>query len=363
MESVGKIVFAKKDTKIREILGAIKENKHIIVLDENENYYGILPTDVLVKVAFNLDAKIGNYVIRVKPLLEGEINEVIEKMVAANVRALPIKSTDGKITVIDIYDVLEKIKDSEFFNEEVDRYMHEDIVTIYEKEPVTKAIAIMKRKGVSRLIVLNENDRPVGIVTAGDIVRNFIFEKERSTVGEISEAVFSTEVRSIMSTPLLTVKSKSRLKDVIKLLLENKIFAVPVVDSKLKGIISAKEILAGYLAYHKKIGFKLVIHGISLDEYDVEWVKKRVEGLIQKFKDLIGEEQTLIMHIKKIRSRYFIARAKLIGSKISLYASSEGYRLYSVINNVLRVLREDLMRTKYEKEKKYLLTRLLKEGL
>ncbi|HIP66910.1 MAG TPA: CBS domain-containing protein [Candidatus Nanopusillus sp.] len=366
MESDDRIVFAKKDTKIREILGAIKENKHIIVLDEEGKYYGILPRDVLVKVAFNLDAKIGNYVIRVRPLSESDTSDilkVIEKMVAANVRVLPIESASGEIAIIDIYDVLEKIKDSEFLNEKVEKYMHEEVVTIYEREPVTKAIAIMKRKGVSRLVVLDESDRPVGMVTAGDIVRNILFEKERPKVGEIAEIRFSVEVRSIMSTPLLTVKPKSKLKDVVRLLLENKIFAIPVVNSKLKGMISAKEILAGYIAYHKKMEFNLVIHGIPLDEYDIEWIKKRVEKLVQRFTDLIGERPTLIMHIKKIRSRYFVVRARLIGSKISLYASSEGYGLYSVISNVLRVLREDLVKIKYEREKKYLLTRLLKEGL
>ena len=357
-----RFITVKLGTRIREVLNAIKEDKHVIVLDENNNYYGILPTEVLVRVAFNLEAKIDKYVIRLKPLKERDIIKAIEKMIAANVRVVPIDN-NGKLDIIEIYDVLSSIEEEQFLNEEAAKFMHEKPLTIWEKDRITKAIALMKRYGVSRLIVVDDNNRAVGIITARDIVSHVLFEKERAQYGEISEHDFSVEVRSIMSSPLLYIDRNAKIKECINILVDNRIFAVPIIHKKnLEGIISAKDILAAYLSYTHKTELRISVHGVSFDEYDIQWIKTRFERLIKKFKEIIGEDPMLVIHVKKTGHDTFLVRARLIGSKVNLYTSKESPFLYNALGSVFHTFKEDLLKEKAERDAKFLFKKLLRES-
>ena len=356
-----KFITVKLGTRVREVLNAIKEDKHIIVLDGKGKYYGILPTDVLVRVAFNLEAKIDHFIVRIKPVKERNLLEIIEKMISANIRAIPIES-DGKLDVIDIYEVLRELS-GDFLNQDATQFMHENPITIYERERVTKAIALMKRYGVSRLIVVDEEGKPVGMITAKDIVTHVLFEKERATYGEISEHDFSAEVRSIMSSPLIFVSKGEKVKNVVNLLIENKIFAVPVITkNRIEGIVSAKDILAAYLALAKQMDLRIAVHGISFDEYDIQWIKKKFERLVKVFGDIIGEDPMLIIHVKRVGKRLFLVRARLIGSKVSLYATKESQFLYNALGSIFHTFREDLIREKAERDRKFLFKKLLRES-
>jgi len=360
----------KLGTEVLEIIEAIRNGEDFIVLDEKGNYYGILSNEILIRAAFDPKIKIDRFVIRIKPIEFWDIKEVIKKMININSRIIPILE-DNKIKIVNIYDVLDKIKDSEVMKEKVKDYMIEDVIKIYYKEPITKAIALMKRKGISRLVVVDEKEKPIGIVTAGDIVRYILTEKEKQKYGEFYGEPFSVEVRSVMSKNLIYVAPDDTLRKAVELLLNNKIFALPVIDKELKGIISAKEILIAYLRFIEKREFQIIIHGIKIDEIDYDWIANRFEKLIRKYSDIIGGNPILILHVKKVREtnihdntmRFFVIRGKLLGDKIRLFATEEGVDLYSTINDIIHIFDEELEKRKFKNEKEYLYQRLLKEGM
>ena len=103
-----------------------------------------------------------------------------------------------------------------------------DPITVHPDLALGEAVALMKRKGISGLPVL-ENERPVGILTNRDIR----FE------GRLHEPV-----RDFMTTDLVTVAEGAELSESKSLLQKHRIEKLLVVgsDGALKGLITVRDL-------------------------------------------------------------------------------------------------------------------------
>lgn len=104
------------------------------------------------------------------------------------------------------------------------------VIDIMRKDPldkidskltVTAAAIIMRQRSTSILIVV-EGATPVGIVTETDLVRRVI--ADNLVPAEI-------KVHEIMSTPLITIDSKSTVLDAAKKIQKYSIRGLPVIDN------------------------------------------------------------------------------------------------------------------------------------
>jgi len=104
------------------------------------------------------------------------------------------------------------------------------VIDIMRKDPldkidsnltVTAAAIIMRQRSTSILIVV-DGGRPIGIVTETDLVRRVI--GDNLVPAEI-------KVHEIMSTPLITIDSKSTVLDATKKIQKYGIKGLPVIDN------------------------------------------------------------------------------------------------------------------------------------
>jgi len=105
-----------------------------------------------------------------------------------------------------------------------------DPIKILPNEPISKAHEIMATYKISGVPVVDENNKLIGILTNRDLR----FEKN-----------LSRKVKELMTPmPLVTAKEGISLEDAEKILHENKIEKLPIVDDKgyLKGLITIKDI-------------------------------------------------------------------------------------------------------------------------
>jgi trk system potassium uptake protein TrkH len=100
-------------------------------------------------------------------------------------------------------------------------YIHTQFVTADENSSVAEAVKILQSKDVEIILVVF-NGKYVGIVTDSDILEKVVMK------GEDSDLVF---LKSIMSTPLITLPSSSTVRQAIKLMRTHKIKHLPVTDS------------------------------------------------------------------------------------------------------------------------------------
>ncbi len=100
-------------------------------------------------------------------------------------------------------------------------YIHAQFVTADENASVAEAVKILQSKNVEIILVTSTNGKYVGIVTDSDILEKVVMK------GEDSDLVF---LKSIMSSPIISLPSSSTVKEAIELMRTYKIKHLPVTD-------------------------------------------------------------------------------------------------------------------------------------
>ena len=117
----------------------------------------------------------------------------------------------------------------------VSSYVSKKFVMVDENVSVANAVKLTQPKNIETIIVTS-NGKPIGIVTDSDILEKVVIK------GDDSDLVF---LKSIMTSPILTLHSTASLKQAIELMRIRKIKRVPIVDSHNKnaqiiGIVTQK---------------------------------------------------------------------------------------------------------------------------
>ena len=108
------------------------------------------------------------------------------------------------------------------------------IRSIDADETVYEAIRQMAEHGIGALLVL-ENDRPVGLLSERNYSRKVILRGLRSR---------ETTVRTIMSSPLLTISPDASVQEGLSMMTEKYIRHLPVVDdSGVLGMVSIGDLV------------------------------------------------------------------------------------------------------------------------
>ena len=112
-------------------------------------------------------------------------------------------------------------------------YMHRLFVIVDENANVAAAVQQMHSHNAATIIAARGNI-PVGIVTDSDIIDKVVMR------GEDSDQVF---LRSIMSSPIVTLSPKGTVKQALNLMRLNQIKRIPVADSSgILGIVTQESL-------------------------------------------------------------------------------------------------------------------------
>jgi CBS-domain-containing membrane protein len=112
--------------------------------------------------------------------------------------------------------------------------MNRNVIATRPDVKIKEAVKIMNKLSIGSLVVLDEKNNIVGIVTERDILKSI----EKDIDPEINE------VKDIMSKNVKTVSSDTDVKDAVDIMLKYKIKKLPVVDNgNLVGIITTSDIV------------------------------------------------------------------------------------------------------------------------
>ncbi len=140
--------------------------------------------------------------------------------------------------------------------------MIRDVKKAKDSEPLLYAVGLMAKHKISSVVIVDERNKPVGILTEKDTIRS-ISERERPLMLRLG---------SVMSSPLVTVSSSSSLSAVLNLMALKNINHLPVVENeKLVGIVTEKDI------------FKYVLRSIGSLQEIVEASSQIPKQLIERF--------------------------------------------------------------------------------
>ena len=143
-------------------------------------------------------------------------------------------------------------------NNKVVDFMTHDYIFTHTATPLFKVVRKMLENKVSRIIVKNQNEEPVGVISFRDLFRISIeLGSEEDDSGytisnQIRKGFLSAEgfgnislARDVMNNGIISIKFNDDLKSACKLILENNVSGLAVLDgnNSLAGIISKTDII------------------------------------------------------------------------------------------------------------------------
>ena len=126
----------------------------------------------------------------------------------------------------------------------VANWMTKDVFTITSDRSMMKCSKVMKDKGVSRLPVVDEEGRVVGIVSDRDIKDASPSKATTLDMHELYYLLSEIKIKDIMTKKVMTIKETETVEKAAVIMLENNFGGLPVVDedNKLVGIITDTDI-------------------------------------------------------------------------------------------------------------------------
>jgi acetoin utilization protein AcuB len=122
--------------------------------------------------------------------------------------------------------------------------MNRSVVSIHADALAKGASEMMRTRRIRHLPVVDHGGRLVGIVTDRDL-RQVIFDPAiQQRIGSLSEALKTVTVADIMTRGVITVRPGTGIRDAARLMREQRIGALPVVEGdKVVGILTEADVL------------------------------------------------------------------------------------------------------------------------
>ena len=119
------------------------------------------------------------------------------------------------------------------------------IWTISKDQSVMQALIIMSEKNIGAIIIVDNNDLPIGIFSERDYARKVILKGKNSK---------DTLLDEVMTKELITVTKEFKIDQCMELMIENKIRHLPVLENKkVVGIISIGDVLKIMIKEQKEL--------------------------------------------------------------------------------------------------------------
>ncbi|MBQ8018536.1 MAG: CBS domain-containing protein [Methanobrevibacter sp.] len=168
---------------------------------------------------------------------------------------------------------------------QIKNLMSEDIITIDKDQNLSDALKLLRKHNVSRLPVTN-NKQLVGIISERDIADKLGSSKYESMPAS------RLHISSVMVKDVFTVPQTMQLDEVAKLMLENGIGSVPVMDEdKMVGIVS-------------KADFVTLAIGIAFD-------KITVKEIMSKDLTVVSPTERLV-HARRLMKESHVGRLPVV---------------------------------------------------
>lgn len=131
-------------------------------------------------------------------------------------------------------------------------YMSKTVVTCRKSDSLLFALNMLNKNKVGRIVVTDNDGKPIGIITYDTFLRNSEYFKggthdTRNYLLQTTSAK-GMNVGNVIGNELLIVESEEDLTKAAKLMVEYKVSGVPTVDNdgNLEGVISSSDIVRAY---------------------------------------------------------------------------------------------------------------------
>lgn len=164
-------------------------------------------------------------------------------MLSKKTNMIGIRGKDGIKGIMTKHDLVK------YYQENIrDEKKIQDIMTygsffVNDGASLYDGLAKMIATQVSRLLIKNSQDEPIGIVTFGNFLGK-VFRYEQDTANVFADYGKRCKITDVMTKQIITVTSQTSLPRIAKILLEYRIHGVAITDRrKIIGFVTEKDII------------------------------------------------------------------------------------------------------------------------
>lgn len=351
------------DEYLSKALGIMKEKnvKALVVVDRKGKYKGMITERRILKSYVDPTTTRVKSLILSAPVLspEDDLVKAAYLMFHSDFFNLPVKDKKGNVIgIINNKDLIEKyLESSDLKNMKIREVMTEEVITLNPSESIAKALTLFRENRFTRVPVVNEEGRILGLITLHDIIVRFLKPKhrphKRNNVSKEKIHVLKNPVKSIMETSVITTYPSDTLLNAIKKMKSYKISSLIVVEDndKLVGIITDKDLLEIVASLYKEEEKFKVMYSIAgdvkdLDKDELEESLNSVKEFFEKYEDYLNSGNIYI-YIKEHEEKFrgiplYHVRMRASTGKGLFVVSGETWGLYQTIGQALRRLKEQI---------------------
>ncbi|WP_410508241.1 CBS domain-containing protein [Methanosarcina hadiensis] len=195
---------------------------------------------------------------------EASISQAVALMLENGVHNIPVVKNDivGIVTRTDVVRYVAEHADE--IETKIPRLMTEDVVSVHRHHTINHVIDELNKNEIERVIVKDDNGKPVGLISRRSIALNLLTDNEgklstksikmtrksspggQKTYRYVKEVPLTAE--DIMVSPLMSIDINEKISDAAKKLIEEGINALPVSDDEeIIGILSRTDIMKAVL--------------------------------------------------------------------------------------------------------------------
>lgn len=181
------------------------------------------------------------------------IEQCAVRMVTFQISSIIVVDDEGKLVGIttksdlvknfsNLYTGIYKVKD----------YMSKKVATCRKSDSLPFALNMLNRNKISRLVVTDNDGKPIGVISYDTFLRNSEYFKlgKHDTREYLLPKTSAKELKvgNLIADELLTIESEDDLSKAAKLMTKYNVSGIPTVDKdgNLEGVISSTDIVLAY---------------------------------------------------------------------------------------------------------------------
>ncbi len=164
-------------------------------------------------------------------------------MLAKKTNVVGVRGRDGIKGIMTKHDLVKHYHENVRDSKKIQDIMTYGSFFMYDDSSLYDGLAKMITAQVSRLLIKNAEEEPVGIATFGNFLGK-VFRHEQSPSNVFSDYGKKCKITDVMTKQIITVTSQTSLPKIAKILLDYRIHGVAITDRrKIIGFVTEKDII------------------------------------------------------------------------------------------------------------------------
>jgi CBS domain-containing protein/ribosome-associated translation inhibitor RaiA len=357
------IVYVSPEDNVSKLISLIEEHcfREILII-EDERLKGIVYSKEIAKkgIIDPSKTKVSNLMNSPPPTLsaEDEVDNAARLIFKTGLRALPVVEYDKVVGIVSLHDIVDFASKTNNFKKTTAESIMSLPETITEDVDIGAARRLMREKNISRIPIVDKNQKMTGIITIFDLLKA-VKPRERMSFYSMAaekETLMKIPVSVVVNDTPTIVERNDSLNKIVNLLKRYETDGVTVVENQIPvGVVTEKDLLEFYISTLEQKGIYYQIMGLKdEDDFILSTVNRMIGDTLQKLSK-IYKIQFFFLHVKsydkKGKVKYSI-RTRLLTNSGTFVSKSYAWDLRTAVDEALDNLQRITIKDKKWKAEK-----------